>query len=192
MLGRFDEARSAIARAQELEPLSLVAAALMAFQAYLSRDHAREMEECRKAVELDPHHFLARWSLGLAFQHQGRHREAVAEHRKALKLSGPSTLMTAVLARSLALAGRKPEAKRLLGALERRARESGAGSYAIATVHLALRDMDKALAFLEAATEERDPWLVWLKVDPMLEDLRRHRRFASLVRRVFGADTMLR
>jgi DNA-binding winged helix-turn-helix (wHTH) protein/Flp pilus assembly protein TadD len=192
MLGRFDEARSAIARAQELDPLSLVAAALMAFQAYLARDHAREMEECRKAVELDPHHFLARWSLGLAFQHQGRHREAVAEHRKALKLSGPSTLMTAVLARSLALAGRKPEAKRLLAALERSARESRAGSYAIATVHLALRDMDKALAFLEAATEERDPWLVWLKVDPMLEDLRRHRRFASLVRRVFGADTMVR
>jgi len=192
MLGRLDEARAEIARAQELDPLSLVTAALLAFQAYLARDHAREMQECRRAVELDPNHFLPRWSLGLAYQHQGRHREAVTEHRQALKLSGPSTLMTAVLARSLALGDRKAEARKLLTGLERKARETGAGSYANATVHLALGDADKALACLEAATEERDPWLVWLQVDPMLDPIRRQRRFASLVRRVFGAATLLR
>jgi len=166
-----------------------VSASLSAFQAYLSGDHARELEESRKAVELDPNHFLGRWCLGLALQHLGRHREAVSEHRKAVRLSGHSALMKAVLARSLALAGQKAEARKLLGELERQARESRAGSYANATVHLALGDAEKALACLEAATEERDPWLVWLKVDPMLDDLRRHRRFASLVRRVFGAGS---
>ena len=192
MLGRQDEAAAEIARAQELDPLSLVTAALLGFQAYLARDHVREMQECRRAVELDPNHFLPRWSLGLAYQHQGRHREAVAEHRQALKLSGSSTLMTAVLARSLALADRKAEARKLLTGLERKAREIQAGSYANATVHLALGDADKALACLEAATEERDPWLVWLQTDPMLDPLRRHRRFASLVRRVFGASSLAR
>jgi TolB-like protein/Flp pilus assembly protein TadD len=186
MLGRFDEARAEIGRAQQLDPLSLVTATLMAFQSYLARDHAREMEDCRKAVELDPNHFLGRWSLGLALQHQGRHREAVAEHRKAVKLSGGSALMTPVLARSLALAGQHSEARKLLKSLERASRESHAGSYANATVHLALGDEDQALTCLEAAIEERDPWLVWLKVDPMLDSLRGHRRFQSLVRRVFG------
>jgi hypothetical protein len=34
--------------------------------------------------------------------------------------------------------------------------------------------------------EERDPWLVWLQVDPMLDGLRAQRRFPPLVRRVFG------
>jgi TolB-like protein/Flp pilus assembly protein TadD len=190
MLGRFDEAQSEIARAQELDPLSLVAAVLMAFQLHLTRDHARELQECRKAVELDPNHFLGRWSLGLALQHHGRHREAVAEHRKALKLSGGSILMKPVLARSLALAGQPAEARKILKELERVTRETRAGSYASATVHLALGDAERALASLEAATEERDPWLVWLKVDPMLDELRGHRRFDSLVRRVFGAATM--
>ena len=190
MQGRLDEAASAIARARELDPLSLVGTVLTAFQLYLAGEHAREMEECRKAVELDPGHFLGRWSLGLALQHQGRHREAVAEHRKALKLSGGSALMKPVLARSLALAGQRAEARKLLKELERLSRETRAGSYPNATVHLALGDAEKALACLEAATEERDPWLVWLKVDPMLEALRGHRRFDSLVRRVFGAATM--
>jgi TolB-like protein/Flp pilus assembly protein TadD len=186
MRGRFDEARSAIARAQELDPLSLVAAVLMAFQYGLVREPARELAECRKAVDLDPNHFLARWSLGLAYQHAGRHREAIAEHRKAVKLSRGSALARAVLARSLALGGRAAEARRILKELERLSRQTRAGSYANATVHLGLGDTDKALACLEAATEERDPWLVWLRVDPMLDGLRRHRRFAALVRRVFG------
>jgi DNA-binding winged helix-turn-helix (wHTH) protein/Flp pilus assembly protein TadD len=190
MVGRFDEARREIAQARDLDPLSLVATTLMAFQYGLLRDHDREMRECRKAVELDSNHFLARWSLGLAFQHQGRHREAVAEHRKAVKLSGGSALMTPVLARSLALAGQRSEAKKLLTRLERASRETRAGSYATATVHLALGGADAALACLEAAAEERDPWLVWLKVDPMLDELRAHRRFQSLVRRVFGAGTI--
>lgn len=190
MLGRFDEAASEIARAQEVEPLSLVGALLTAFQSNLRRDPTRELQECRKAVDLDPNHFASRWALGLALQHQGRHREAVAEQRKALKLSGGSVLMKPVLARSLALAGRPAEARKILKELERANRETRAGSYPIATVRLPLGDAEGALAALEAATEERDPWLVWLKVDPMLDELRGHRRFDSLVRRVFGAVTL--
>ena len=123
------------------------------------------------------------------FRRQGRHREAVAEHRKALKLSGGSVLMKPVLARSLALAGRPAEARKILKELERATRETRAGSYPIATVRLALGDAEGALAALEAATEERDPWLVWLKVDPMLDELRGQRRFDSLLRRVFGVAT---
>ena len=187
MLGRFEEARAEIERARQIDPLSLVTAALLAFQSYLTRDHERGLAECRRVVDLDPNHFLGRWSLGLALQALGRHREAVAEHRKALKLSGGSVLMKAVLARSLALAGRPAEARKILKELERANRETRAGSYPIATVRLPLGDADGALAALEAATEERDPWLVWLKVDPMLDALRGHRRYESLVRRVFGA-----
>jgi DNA-binding winged helix-turn-helix (wHTH) protein/tetratricopeptide (TPR) repeat protein len=187
MLGHYEEATSETERAQQLDPLSLVTAALVAFQSYLRRDHERGLEECRRAVELDPNHFLGRWSLGLAFQQLGRHPEAVREHRKALDSSGGSPLMRAVLARSLALAGRTSEARRTLEALERASADGRGGSYAHATVHLALGERDAALARLEAATEERDPWLVLLKVDPMLDALRRHRRFQALRRRVLVA-----
>jgi DNA-binding winged helix-turn-helix (wHTH) protein/Flp pilus assembly protein TadD len=189
MLGHFEEAVGETARAQRLDPLSLVTAALVAFQSYLRRDHQRGLEECRRAVELDPNHFLGRWSLGLGFQQLGRHPEAVREHRKAFDLSGGSPLMRAVLARSLALAGRKAEARRHLEGLERASAEGRAGSYVRATVLLALGEKDAALACLEAAMEERDPWLVLLKVDPMLDPVRRERRFQALLRRVLAAGT---
>src|SRR4029079_4221500 len=170
------------ARARRMAPLPLVPAAPLAFQSYLAREHDRGLAECRRVVDLDPNHFLGRWSLRLALQALGRHREAAPEHTTDLKLSGGSPLMQAVLARSLALSGRRAEAKRLLAPLDGASRESGAGFYGSATVHLALGDEDDALARLEAATGERDPWLVWLNVDPMLEGLRGHRRFQSLAR----------
>jgi hypothetical protein len=75
----------------------------------------------------------------------------------------------------------------MLAGLDRASRETRAGLYASATVHLALGDEDEALARLEAATSERDPWLMWLNVDPMLDGLRGHRRFQALARRVYGA-----
>jgi serine/threonine-protein kinase len=167
--------------------LSLVTAALLAFQSYLAREHEQGLAQCRRVVDLDPNHFLGRWSLGLALQALGRFREAVMEHRRAFKLSSRSPLMQAVLARSLALSGQRSEAGRLLASLDRASRESGAGLYASATVHLALGDEEKALDRLEAATGQRDPWLVWLNVDPMLDALRGHRRFQALAQRVYGA-----
>jgi hypothetical protein len=40
---------------------------------------------------------------------------------------------------------------------------------------------------LEAAAMAREPLIVWLRVDPMLRDLRTDARYQSLLQRVFGA-----
>ena len=88
-----------------------------------------------------------------------------------------------VLARSLALAGHKAEAREVLEAAVKAAPHLSA--YQQATVHVALGRSARALDLLERAGEERDPWLVWLKVDPMLEPVRKHPRLRRLLARVF-------
>ena len=137
----------------------------------------------RASVELDPHHFLGHWGLGLALQSQGRPKEALAAHREAVRLAPDATLLQPVLARSLALAGHKAEAREVLDAAVKAAPHLSA--YQQATVHVALGRSARALDLLERAGEERDPWLVWLKVDPMLEPLRTHPRLRRLLARVF-------
>jgi DNA-binding winged helix-turn-helix (wHTH) protein/Flp pilus assembly protein TadD len=183
MLGRFEEAAREIAHARQLDPLSVVVRTIAGLQAYLSGDRESEMAHHLSAVELDPHHFLGHWGLGLAFQSQRRYEEALAEHREAVRLAPDAMLLQPVLARSLALAGQAEDARRALEKAEKAAPHLS--SYQQATVHLALGRSARALDALERAGEERDPWLVWLKVDPMLDPVRDHPRLRRLQARVF-------
>ena len=57
-------------------------------------------------------------------------------------------------------------------------------SYRVAAIHLGLGETERAFEWLERAVEEHDAWLVWLKVDPVLDDLRPDPRFADLVERI--------
>lgn len=192
MLGRFDEAGREIAHARQLDPLSVVGRTVAGFHAYLVGDRDSEMAHHLSAVELDPHHFLGHWGLGLALQSQRRYDEGLATHREAVRLAPDATLLQPVLARSLALAGRAADARAALAEAEKTAPHLS--SYQQATVHLALGRTARALDALERAGEQRDPWLVLLKVDPMLEPLRDHPRMRRLLGRVFrrakeaGAD----
>jgi TolB-like protein/Flp pilus assembly protein TadD len=185
MRGRFAEAERHLALAAEVDPLSVVVAALRGFQRDLLRDFEGGERHYRQAVELDPHHFLGHWGLGLALQHQGREAEGVAEHRQAVALLEGTAFARGVLARSLALAGEEAEARAILRELA-----DGSAGYASpyqrATVHEALREVDAALGCLEEASEQRDAWLTWLDVDPMLDRLRAEPRFQAVRDRVMA------
>jgi hypothetical protein len=112
--------------------------------------------------------------------------ESAASIRRAAALAADNPIMAAVLARAEALAGRGDEARRILDALP-----SGPGGsaseYQRAAAELALGERALALARLETAAEAREPWMVLLRVDPMLRALHGEPRFEALVRRVFAS-----
>lgn len=179
LTGRLPEALAAIRTALSLDPLSLVANALLGMQFYLAGRNEEALLQGRRTVELDPFAFVGHWSLGLACLESGLHAEALAAHRKALEVSEGSPMMAAVLARSLAVVGDVEAARATLAEAG-----EGASPYPRATVYAALGETDRALDLLEGAREARDPWLVWLAVDPMLEPLRRDPRFGALLRQI--------
>jgi hypothetical protein len=57
-------------------------------------------------------------------------------------------------------------------------------AYKIGVVHAALGENDEAFAWFERAFRDRSWWLVWLKVDPMVDSLRSHLRLINLLGRV--------
>jgi DNA-binding winged helix-turn-helix (wHTH) protein/tetratricopeptide (TPR) repeat protein len=183
MRGRTAEAQRHLARATDIDPLSVIVATMRGLERDLARDFAGSEREYRKALELDPHHFLGQWGSGMALQHLGRYAEAASAHERASALLEEAPFVRAVLARSLALAGRVPEARAVLSALE--APDAPYVSpYQRATVHEALGDRGAALRCLEEAIGPRDAWLVWIDVDPMLDPLRDEPRFAAVRARV--------
>ncbi len=56
--------------------------------------------------------------------------------------------------------------------------------YWLAIVHTALGTWDAAFESLHEACENREAWLVWLKVEPRYDPLREDARFDHLLRRI--------
>ena len=94
--------------------------------------------------------------------------------------SGCSPTMEANLARSLALAG-KTEASTLAERLKLRA---DSRPYRQATIETALGENERAIASIERAFDCADPWLVVLKVDPMLDAIRKDKRMQAIEKEV--------
>jgi DNA-binding winged helix-turn-helix (wHTH) protein/Flp pilus assembly protein TadD len=180
---RFPEASEAITRAEELDPLSIVVSALRGFQHLLAGDHTRAIEQQQSTVELDPNQFVGHWALGIALGSAGRYSAAVVEHRRALELAPGTTMLAPVLARALVEAGELAEAQRLLSEIDR---QNYVSPYHMATVDVALREPQRALERLRSGCEQRDPWMVLIRIDPMLAPLRGEPQFEELASRVTG------
>jgi len=183
MRGAFLPAIEAARQAQALDPLSLTAGVGLGLHAYLTQQHQPEVEPIRLALDLEPDFAVAHWALGLACDQLGRFAEAEQAHREAVALSGGSPTMESVLARSLALAGKSAEAEESLRSL----RELGLSPYRLATIELALGRPAKALDDLERGLSQREAWLVWMRIDPMLASLRQDARFEGVARQVLGS-----
>lgn len=183
--GELESAARALARAEDLDPTSQLVSAARGFVACVMGDHEAELEQQQRTLELDPGQFLGHWSLGQALLHAGRAGEALAAHRRAVELSSEGVLMRAMLGYTLAHAGDAGGARAVLHELRGRAPDYD-HPYQQATLLLALGETAEALACLERACDERDPWALLLAVDPMLAPLEDEPALAVLRQRVFA------
>lgn len=181
-LERFDEAIAEAKRTEELEPLSFTASSHLGWIYYLAGQSDRAIEQCTKILKLDPSSFPARRYRGLAYEQKGMYREAIDEFQKGVKVSG-SPLMLALLGHAYAASGQKVEAQRVLSELGDLQGRRYVSSYTVAAIYAGLGDKDQAFKWLEKAYEERDVWLMNLKVDPVFARIRSDKRFPDLLAR---------
>ncbi len=180
---RFDEASAQIKLAQELEPLSLSINVSMGLPFYWSRQYDQAIEYFRKTIEVDHTFSLAHVLLGQAYLHQGLHEEAISELQTARQFDNTPQVQ-AMLGYAYTVAGKTSEAEQILGELETLSARRYVSPYLRALIYAGLDDKAQAFKWLDRAYEERNEWLVWLKVDPKLDSLRADPRFADLLRRV--------
>ena len=185
-MGRFDEAIAEAKRAEELEPLSFISNSHLGWILYLAGRYDQAIEHCKRLLEVDPNFFPARRYLGLAYEQKGMYREAITEFQQGVKLSG-SPLMLSLLGHAYAASGHRTEAQRILKELDQQ-KQRYVSPYTVATIYAGLGDNDAAFKWLEKAFEDRDIWLMNLKVDPLLKPLRSDQRFTGLLERIGLAE----
>jgi Flp pilus assembly protein TadD len=137
----------------------------------------------QKTVELDPNFWMPYQITTSAYIEKGLFNEAIAEARKGREVYGSSRL-TSYLAYALAKSGRQAEARSELGKLLKLSREGYVPPYNIAMIYQGLGETNKVLRWLERGFQQRDPRMVFLKVEPKWNSLRADPRFQNLMCRM--------
>jgi serine/threonine protein kinase/TolB-like protein/cytochrome c-type biogenesis protein CcmH/NrfG len=182
--GRFDEARAEMNRANELSPLSPVINLALGYRFYYARQYPDAIEQCQKTLAMDSGLLAAHVYLGRAYLQNASYSEAVAEFRKAFQLSDGDTNELAALGLGLAASRQGAEARKILDQLKERSQQTYVQPMWLAAIYIALGGHDQAFDWIQKAYDDRSAWLVYLKVDPLFDNVRQDPRFTDLLRRV--------
>jgi len=183
-MGRQVEAIAKMKNSQELDPLSLIINVAIGWASYMARQYDEALEQLLRTVELDPNYPVTHWILGLLYRKTGHYESAITEGEKGVNLSGGSPLMRAALAHTYGKSGRAKEAVQLLDDLTKLAMHKYVASYFFAGIYIGLGEDDRAIECLEKSYEEHSHWLIYLHIDPSMDDLRNNPRFQDLLQRV--------
>jgi adenylate cyclase len=186
---RFDEAERELKLAQLLDPVFAVNYVFMGqlfnvrgFYLNAPEDYPKALEQCRKAVEIDPNYWPA-YSLCFAYSYDrmGNHGQALKAFEKAVAIE-PVPMSIAFLGYEYAKSGNQEQARKVIEQLNH------LPAYVApcwkAYVHLALGENAIALDLLEKAYQERSGCLTDLKVDRDWNPLRSDPRFIELLKKV--------
>jgi serine/threonine-protein kinase len=182
--GRHDEALVEGHTAQELDPSSVSIRRTLGWLYYYARRYEQARYHLGRAIAMSPVGEESYRTLGLTLAVEGRLDEAVRVLREAVTMAGAGSYTHATLGYALARAGQRDEAESFLADLERRRRDDYVSPVALATLCIGLGQLDDAVLWAERAHEERRGWLAYLSVNPLVDPLRAHPRFAALVERM--------
>jgi tetratricopeptide (TPR) repeat protein len=187
--GQHDAAYAAVMQALEIDPVSLSIQVWAGVTSHLARRYDDAVRHYQKALELDPDFILAHMYMAQALEQKGCHHEALQSFDTAIRLTGGSSILTAMKAHSHALAGDPKSARKLLSQLQRPPFSKCMPSYDIAATHAALGDSTLAVHWLERARSERNMKLFLVSQDPRFDALRGHSEFSAVVQQLGLAKT---
>jgi adenylate cyclase len=183
-MGRFEESIRHYETALEFDPFSLQINTNLATTYFLRGEYERAIKHLKKTLELEPHYMPTLFVLGCVYIQQGRLEEAIEQFQSIYKFDEEAYLAMGFMGYAHALAGQRAEAETLLNVLEEISQRKYVSPYSMLTIHLALGPEERVFELLEQLYEERNDWLVWLKVSPELQTVRNDPRFKDLLRRV--------
>ena len=170
--------------AVELDPGSVSARRSLGITYLYARRWDQARYHLERAIAMNPNAEETYRMLGLTLTMEGQLAEALHVLRDTVAMPEAGTLSRATLGYALARANQEAEARAILEDLERAAADHYVSPVAMATILIGLRDVDRALDWIERAIDDRRGWVAYLNVNPIFDPLREHERFKALVERM--------
>jgi TolB-like protein/DNA-binding winged helix-turn-helix (wHTH) protein len=178
VVGNLDQAINLYKQAIALDPLRANSYSAMGYLLYVAGRYDEGQGELQKALDLNPQAPLVHLNMGKILLAEGRPQQALAEMEQ--EPSGWGKLTGLALAyRAL---GREQDSNTALAELI--AKHHTFSAYQVAQVYAYRGESEKSFEWLERAYEQRDAGMTEMNTDPLLNSLRRDRRYTELLKRL--------
>jgi tetratricopeptide (TPR) repeat protein len=143
-------------------------------------DEARK--ESLKLSELDPSFARAHYELGLVLEEEGKLDEAIAEFKNGLKMLPDNVAALTALGHAQGRAGKRADAEKAIERLRELSKQQYVSPFQTAVIYAGMDERKLAIEWLEKSRDERFNWMPFIKVDPVLKNLRSEPRFIELAK----------
>jgi tetratricopeptide (TPR) repeat protein len=184
MMGRYEEGYTESNRALRLDPHSSAIRYGLGTLYWSGRRYDQAIEQYEEALDLEPTNALAHGFLGVAYLCKSLHEPAIGAARKSVQFSQGASSFVALIGEAYAAAGYRDDAHKVLEQLQEVSKHGYVTPYLVARIYTALGNKDEAFRWLETGYREHEALMVFLKIDPRLDDLRDDPRFEDLLRRM--------
>lgn len=181
---RPELAATAFSRGAALDPFSIPCQLGLGWSYYFARRYEQAISQFRRTLELAPGLPMALYGLGLSFHHHGDFEQALGIVREAESSSGGEPASVMLLATTATLLGNAAESSVQLERLRAMLPQRYVPPVYFAFIHAMRNELDDAFDWLERAFDERSSYLIFLRLQPALHNLRADSRYFALVRRV--------
>jgi len=183
-MGRNEDARKIIEKAQQIDPLSAFISTDMGFNLYYGKNYDKAVQSLRSTLEINPRFHLARLWLARTYQAMKKYDEALREYQTVQTIAPNWVPTLAGMGNIYGITGQRGEAARILDSLNKMSTQKYVTPYGLALVYAGLGETGKVFEYLEKAYDDRSNWLIWLNLDPRWDSVRSDKRFIELVRKV--------
>jgi len=182
--GKTEEAVAESRLALELDPTDYGMVEDLAWSYLIAGKHEEAKEQCQRAMAMSPQEYGPHLYLGWLYEQNGIYDKAIEELQRARTLSANSPHVIAALGHALAAAGNRNEAEKMIKELQSLSKGGYTSPYFMAILYGGLGEKEKALNYLEAACNEHNSEMVFLKMERRFNHLRFEPHFKRLLQRI--------
>jgi TolB-like protein/lipoprotein NlpI len=186
--GQSEESIRIFHKALELDPLNITFHRNLGCISIFIGNVDSAIETLERTLEMDPDFAATHFWLGYAYMKNARYEEAIKEMQKEKTYRHAYVYSTIGVVYSLM--GNKDKARQILDELTEQSQKEGllhkgeVSFYGIARLYFSLEEDDLGFEWLNKAYEARDLEMYYMKVDFLMDRVRRDPRFISFLKKI--------
>jgi serine/threonine protein kinase/Tfp pilus assembly protein PilF len=182
-MGRYNEALIEIERAQELDPGSSIINTEVGGVYYFMRQYDKAIDARKSVLAMDENFWRAHWSLARTYLQKEMYEDALAEIQKAeVLLKEQQPWIEWLRGITYARMGEREGARQVLDSLLEQSKQEYVSPVDLAALYFALEENDQGFDWLRKALKVPDPFLVWLRTDPLYDSVRSDPNFIAVLK----------